>query len=424
MVFEPINIFSHRIDPRGVVDLLRSLSDSVEIVGADDDWQQAVVTLRSGLLRRGKAITFGHSAEYYDGEDWPRQVLGMMNYFANFPDSDRKADVLRLIGTFRFALAVPQHDLDINSNDERLKILYAVCRHLDGAIFTPSALRDASGRILIDAAGGGDPSAVFPAMLPTHDLADDDDDEDGELSDVENEDADEYETVPPTADRVARRAMALAAVTNRGLLENEAGNLDDPESIRGRIETWIHQAEIADELEPDEWEVIQRPIGTLDLQSVLNATWRLEGLGVLLWALGRCELPPYDQLVEPADLYAAVRLFDDEAGQLAHEAQLRSEEELQEMAEHLLMFHWRMRDFSLRPQATDFVELSQGCWFGTFDITKFRIVDRDLAIGEQAIADAPPDEVQRVHSTAMERHLAINWLLGFSEVYSQTDTST
>jgi hypothetical protein len=416
MAFEPINIFSHRIDPRGVVNLLRSLSDNVVVVGPDDDWEEAVLTLPGGMFRRGKVITFGHSSEYYDGPDWLTQMFGMANYFAGFPEVERKAGVLKLIATFRFALAVNQEDLNIDSRDERLKILYAVGRHLDGAIFTPSSLRDASGRILIDADGNSDPAAVLPAMPPTADLAPSD-----EAADDEEDD---FEPNPPTAERVARRALALAVVSNRGLLENEAGQLDEPEEIRGRLEAWVHEAEIADELEPDEWEVIQRKVGTLDPQSIVNATWRLEGLGVLLWALGRYELPPYDQLVDPADLFDAVEMFGDDAGELAREAKLRSEEEIDSLAEHLVMFHWRMRDFSLRPQAMDFVEFSRNCWIGTFDIARFRVVDRDLAIGDRAIASAPADDVDRVHSIAMERHLAVNWLLGYSEIYSETDTST
>lgn len=72
----------------------------------------------------------------------------------------------------------------------------------------------------------------------------------------------------------------------------------------------------------------------------------------------------------------------------------------------------------------DFVEFSRNCWIGTFDITNFRVINRDLAIGDQAIADATSDEVGRVHSIAMERHQAINWLLGYSDIYSETDTST
>jgi hypothetical protein len=60
-----------------------------------------------------KSITFQHDPDYYDGPNWPRQMLGMHGYFSRVPECGRKADVLRLIGTFRFALATdwkPERD--------------------------------------------------------------------------------------------------------------------------------------------------------------------------------------------------------------------------------------------------------------------------------------------------------------------------
>jgi hypothetical protein len=45
MLMEPINIFSHRIDPRGVLSVLRSLAPDVVVTGPDDAWQEATVTI-------------------------------------------------------------------------------------------------------------------------------------------------------------------------------------------------------------------------------------------------------------------------------------------------------------------------------------------------------------------------------------------
>jgi hypothetical protein len=222
-----------------------------------------------------------------------------------------------------------------------------------------------------------------------------------------------------------RRAMVLAAVSNPALIENEAAKLDDPDGTRQRMLAWIEELGLGDELEPEEWKVLQRPVGTLDKQAMLNAMWRVEGLGVLAWALQLYELPPYDQLVAPPDLYDALGLLSSERGaSLLASPELRSQDELDEMNAHLLAFHWRMRDFSIRPQPMDFVAFSKNCWFGEFDVSRFRLIGGDLAIGDAAIADARQEAVQTAQSTAMERHLAINWLAGYSDVYSETDTST
>jgi hypothetical protein len=61
---------------------------------------------------------------------------------------------------------------------------------------------------------------------------------------------------------------------------------------------------------------------------------------------------------------------------------------------------------------------------GSFPLDRFRIVDNDLALGDVAIHAAPPDAQQRAASTALERHIAINWLAGKALLHSHTDTST
>jgi hypothetical protein len=298
--------------------------------------------------------------------------------------------------------------------------VHAICRHLDGVIFTPSSLRDATGRVLISAEGKSDPHAVLPAIPSTENLAVAESDDAG--AEEEGEDA---EPEPPAADRVATRALVLAAVTNRGLIENERGKFDQPDEIRGRMLQWIDETQIAGEIEPEEWKVLQRPVGSLEQQDAINAGWRLEGLGVLLWALGRYELPPYDQLVIPGDLFEAACLGEAEsARELIAGTRLRSAEKLSEYQAHALMVHWRLRDFTIRPTAMDFVAFSKKSFIGAFDLGPFHIVNNDMALCGKPIAEAEPQVFSTCQSAASERHLAINWLFGYSKVYSETDTST
>jgi hypothetical protein len=418
MAMEPINVFSRRIDPKGVLALLRSMDPSAQVVGPEDCWDKIVVSGPKRLLRRAATLTFNHDPDYYDGPGWPRQRMGMQGYFSRFPETERKPEILRLIGTFQFALATDwQPDLN-TADDERLKYLYAVVRHLDGVLFSPSSLRDAAGRVLISADGDFDADAVMPKMPA-----------DGASSAEEalstNDDEADMEPEPPTPERVARRALALTAVTARALLEQ-----DDPsqpwvqENHRDTL-AWVEAIGIGDEFEPDEWKVLQRPPGTLDERAKINATWRLEGLGVLAWALGRFELPPYDQLVNPQVLIGSFGFPKEEpARQLLAKPSLRSSEELEAFCKQMLGLHWRLRDYTLRPQAMDFREFARNCWFGTLDLTPFRLIDNDLALGDYAINDAPEDVFGSVMSAAMERHMAINWLTSGGNVYSETDTST
>ena len=415
MAFEPINIFSYRIDPGGVANLLRSMGESVRVDGPDDDWSAIEIMLRQGgMFRRARTLEFGHSREYYDGPDWPFQIMGMRNYFSEFPDGKNKPEVLRLIGSFRFSLSVPT-EVDLHSRDERLAIIFAVCKHLDGAIFTPSSLRDASGRVLLSGYGDEDPDAVLPRIPEGAEII--------EPADLDDDDYEEPD--PPTVDRVVRRAMVLAAVSARALLEHDAAEVDDPESLRREIYEWVTGLRLLDELEPDEAKVLQRPVGTLDERAFLDSMWRVEGLAVLAWALNLHPLPPHDETVVPFELYEALGFRDVDAGRsIIANAQLRDADELEQMLGLLLGVHWRVRDYSLRQEAMDFLDFAKNNWFGGFDIGQTRVIQGDLAIGDHAIDDASPEQVEMASSIASERHLAINWLHGYSEVYSETDTST
>ncbi|MGE5191561.1 MAG: DUF4272 domain-containing protein [Deltaproteobacteria bacterium] len=419
MAFEPINIFSRRIDVRGVIAALRNVAGQVTVEGPEDDWQRLTVLGRKRLLRKPARLVVGHDREFYDGPNWSTQILGMSNYFAGFPDAPRKQDVLRAIRSFQFILAFPECDLDIDGDDERIAWVHAICKHLDGVLFTPSSLRDASGRILIGAGGESDPDAVLPAIPEmTNDAAP------AVNSNASEDDADD-DLEPPAAARVARRAMVLAAVSNRGMIERERETFDRPDEIRELMLQWIEASGIAGELEPEEWKALQRPVGTLDPQSAVNAVWRLEGLGILLWSLGRYSPPPDDELVTPRDLFDAVSMGDADASRtLIETAAFRPPAEISAMATHQLMFHWRLRDFSLRPVAMDFVEFSKRSWIGEFDVTGFSIAKGDLALGGKPIAEADPDLINACQSAAQERHLAINWLSGYSHLYSETRTST
>lgn len=423
MASEPINIFSHTIDPSGVAKLMKKLAPDSAIAGPASDWSEIrAVTKKGGMFRREKALILGHNAEYYDGDDWSRQVLGMQGYFSEFPDVPNKVEIFKLIRSFRFSLSVPVDDLDIDSDDDRLELLFEVCRHLDGVMFTPSSLRDSRGRILIDSTGYVDPAAVLPKLPPT-----DDDPDAVDLLDGEDEDEDPE---PPTPVRVAQRTLVLTAVAARATLEldhlQDALSKEEGEEHRQRLLSWVAELGIDDEFEPQEWKVLQRPIGSLEEQDFINAMWRVEGLAVLAWSLQIHPVPAYDELVIPMELYDAIGMFDADAGRkLLNEPQLRSAEEITGMLEHLLALHWRVRDLSIRAEPMDFVAFSKDCWFGSFDLSGFRIIDDDLAVGDSAIADADPDEVSKLGSIAIERHQAINWLRGYaSTLYSAVTTDT
>src|SRR5947209_5531592 len=104
----------------------------------------------------------------------------------------------------------------------------------------------------------------------------------------------------PNSERVAARAVVLAAVSCRGLIENEK-DVDErgAENVRSRIVSWLEKIGASNELEPAEAGLLSKPVGSLDRSATVDASWRSEGLVVLAWALHYTTLPPVHVLCEP-----------------------------------------------------------------------------------------------------------------------------
>jgi hypothetical protein len=187
-----------------------------------------------------------------------------------------------------------------------------------------------------------------------------------------------------------------------------------------RVRAWLSEHNFDAELEDAERALLETPVGEADQQSAVNASWRSEGLCVLAWALGALEMPSHDAQINPAETSSKIGFLRVPPS----EPRLRSPEQLQRIGEQLFAIHWRLREFSLRPQAVDFVAFSKSNWFCKFDVDPIAVAEKDLAIRGVAIAKAPRDAVRMCQSIAMERHQAINWLLGQHAVYSEVHTST
>ena len=235
-------------------------------------------------------------------------------------------------------------------------------------------------------------------------------------------DPDEIEDpIPPSPIRIASRALALTAVTARALLEQDESSLDEKEKQRQAVVNWATKVSADKELEEEELKILSTPVGALDRRTAINTTWRLEGLGVLAWALNLVEQAPYDEQVDTGllldTLYQA-------ANSILESPSVRAEEEIDEYGEQIFALHWRLVEFTLNSEVMDFAEIIQQPWIGLRDLTAFHLVDGDLAIGGQRIDEAPANMFSQTMSITMERHQAINWLLGHNPIYSEIDTST
>ena len=148
-----------------------------------------------------------------------------------------------------------------------------------------------------------------------------------------------------------------------------------------------------------------------DDRAVVDAVWRGEALGTLLWALQLAELPPYDHPFEPETLV----LVEPDDGDL------RQAEDIELECESARLWHWRARTTEL--QTAGKLELPPR--YATFD----QLIAATAMRGyEQGVLPAPlrgdfhafgkvyrhltPGQHAEAHSIALERHHALSWLCG------------
>ncbi len=450
MAAEPVSLFTAVADPAAVLDALREAAahaagegagEVVVDVGPDGvGWRSATVPSTGGPGDRFP-LRLTHDPGYYAEPDWSAQLRGLVAYFGRFPRHDGTAAVLEALGAMRSAYGIGlacQLNLDVAAADDpRLAVLYALAARVDGVLFTPSALRDRKGRVLIGATPMH-PNAVVPGtrlrpappapapepvMEPIVEPAPAPDPEPIIEPEPEPEPASPLAAVVdlrapgPPPRRVALRALALAAVCGRAFLEQDDPEEVDQEGERQRIERWAVEVQgLDDELEPDEWRLLQAGIEMIEERASVDAAWRVEGLAVLAWALGRVDLPAYDALADTDALNAAVGFLDVEAStDLVAHATLVGEDRIRAAHEQARAVYWRLREHRLQPGPIDFLTTAADSLLGRFDVSWCRFVGDDLAINvdgeDYAIDDADPDTVDQVQSVAYERYLATTWLL-------------
>lgn len=233
---------------------------------------------------------------------------------------------------------------------------------------------------------------------------------------------DEIRRNPPSAKRVADRALVLASLCCRGAVEHDAGNLD-AEQFRVKVVEWLRQCGAEAEAEQEEREVLSKPLGKLSREQQAAATWQAEGLMVLAWALHRAELLDYESTADAKGLADSLGWLTDESAN-SRASQLRSELEIQMLADKLFALDWRQADYQLKKTPLNFEEFAKTAWFGPLNVEGLRFVGGDLSIGGVAISAADEEARGMCRLTTMNRRRAAEWLLGQSEVYSEVDLST
>jgi hypothetical protein len=240
-----------------------------------------------------------------------------------------------------------------------------------------------------------------------------------------------HRAAPPSPERVARRALVVAALVYRshlevGTLPAELGLAERPEldgeGRRRELWAWLAALGLDREAEPAETAFLAARVGTLDLQAATLVAWKVHALHVLAWALGRLDLPDVAMGTELADAVRAVGLLGDDARALVAAPVLRSDAERRALLERVYAVHWRLARFAEDEEPMDFACLGEvpRFWFGTLAVGGLALADRDLTLQGRPLDDFQRTSIETFCLRLEDRHRAATWLAGLHPLLSQS----
>ena len=227
---------------------------------------------------------------------------------------------------------------------------------------------------------------------------------------------------------VASRAVVLSVVCRRAHLELAPGDLgpDDPEGERFDLAAWIAEEGLDPILTPAEQRLLKTRVGKLARAGVLAASWRIEGLAVLAWALTLLDDPPaYDSPVEPTALLALIPAPWASTRALRTTANLRPESEIADERERAELWHWRAETAATSPGPSrgddrDLRSLVREVAEEAYAAGLLApLAGHDFPISGRPYRELNPDARETLAIVAAERLRALNWLCGFGPIWDR-----
>jgi hypothetical protein len=198
--------------------------------------------------------------------------------------------------------------------------------------------------------------------------------------------------------------------------------------------TQMRKAGLWEYASPREKEFLQSYGLQMDEHEQLSASWRVEGAGMLMWALGLiAEWPSIETQIEDSDLLQAV------PQPAEYKPKFRDRKEISRKRDIIELWDWRVRTRQLveerRPFNPDAGMLRSG--LKTYDDIVRKVAKESLAKGElpelidddfvyrgQPFRDLSADDYSEAASIIAERHYALNWLCGFAPDNEWDETIT
>jgi Domain of unknown function (DUF4272) len=252
---------------------------------------------------------------------------------------------------------------------------------------------------------------------------------------------------PPDAKMVMARLIVLKYVYVKGLATappeyvakakgtwstDEWNNfIEQTRSQNRELIKRLQQSRLWDAMAVDEQRFMQADPTQVTQQMLADASWRVESILCLLWALGYIpEFPTYD---EQADSDLPKKLPAESSAVLLEKAALRPHDLINNQRNAAELWHWRSRTRKLQESGHSFrlpnrmtieeivQKAAQKC---AADRLIPSPIEGDFPAFGKPYRELTSQEYSTATSIAAERHFALNWLCGYAPANRWEDTPT
>jgi hypothetical protein len=238
----------------------------------------------------------------------------------------------------------------------------------------------------------------------------------------------EPETYPrPDAQEVARRMLCLDLLQHRREAEDtflrsrsDAELAQCEEDVQSMI-AFLKTTGLEESMSEEEHRAFEVPLGEWKDEIYNDASWRVESLGVVAWALGLLpRLPPFD---EPFGDELADVLDIDNWEELVENANLRPASDIDRLRDIASLWNWRAQVGTPPYESEDDeLEIAEEAKNAHAVGLIGQLIGGDFPVRGRAYREISEDVLEELGSIALERHYALNWLCGFGEDWDSVPT--
>lgn len=211
---------------------------------------------------------------------------------------------------------------------------------------------------------------------------------------------------------IFRNALFLSYMAYRGMVDHE----QNPNAAKtaGRISE-LFKEDWMELVNPDATELrfVNAPFGSLTAGQCAEASWLIERMAVLAWAVGACELPLFHSKINGAKVSKALGIFQPGTCERIEAAKLRSPDEIVMGAETYSALQWRLSERASNPVRIDFYEKVKDPESNHLTIEGLEFCDNDLAIGGVPLCAVPEKDLGFTFAIVYQRFKGFRWLLGY-----------